>query len=96
MLIGQLIFTYTVALPVPAEGEFFGLFGMYRMKTLQVLAVPSALHFVLSFCTLLSNAHNGNFFSWHSLLACLHEIATSIVSFRPGLASFFVHVNFLS
>lgn len=96
MLIGQLIFTYTVALPVPAEGEFFGLFEMYRMKTLQVLAVPSALHFVLSFCTLLSNAHNGSFFSWHSLLACLHEIATSRVSFRPGLASFFVHVNFLS
>lgn len=90
MLIGQLIFTYTVALPVPAEGEFFGLFEMYRMKTLQVL------HFVLSFCTLLSNAHNGNFFFWHSLLACLHEIATSRVSFRPGLASFFVHVNFLS
>ena len=30
MLIGQLIFTYTIALPVPAEGEFFGLFEMYK------------------------------------------------------------------
>ena len=87
------IFTYLIALAIPAEGEFFGLFEIYRVKTLQVLAVPSALHFVLSFCTLLSN---GNFFSQRSLLASLHEIATSRVSFWPGLALFFVHVNFLS
>ena len=37
---------------------------MYGVKKLQVLAVPSALHLVLSFCTLLSHAHNGNLASF--------------------------------
>ena len=99
MLIGQLnillIFTNLIAPAIPAKGEFFGLFEIYRGKTLQVLAVPSALYFVLSFFTLLSNADNDNFFSWHSLLACLHEVANFFLSAWFGLIFCACQLSFL-